>query len=559
MTHLPEFSMVRKFDSTTNGGRKHNRVQADVIILGCSLPGIVTAHKLKKRFGNTMDIVVLDLAGPVIAQSKCNVTFQELLDENDSETVEDVTYDEPTRQLLDNVAKYYLANYAKDFNLPLPDAIVNPNKMRQPLVKLFQHMNGSTVECATDFHDFNYLCFIEKFEMTQYQTLLNESMKDLFQTNNMYNATDRCKLMFYDRTTMEEHICSALLFTTSREIMRMTVRLVCGASTDSVSVLFYLHQCYRTSSSRNHLDGDNTRFREKLLGYFRKRLASQLQQSVADITFTTKPIKEIRTCPDEQVVLETIKGETTYVCNLLAMALKPDELHKINVEDQLLSQTNADITNSMLPGRANKFLVQYKENFWERQGYSGDILSIRGPILWAMERPKMTTTNSVDRYSALIGYLMVEENDELDSKDKVLEQLVKLFGEEAATPVSYRETSVADVFIPRCGDYVALRSLTCNNHIPKYVEWGTLDIFAEGDVAAALEAGHIAYVHLLSCLRPQAQTYEDLSIIEWPTDLSENPLSRWLASISLVTSIRWSVYIAASMMAVRLVRSYLAK
>lgn len=553
--------MVKKFDSSAFLEHRKNRVKADVIILGCSLPGIVTAHKLKKRFGNTMDIVVLDLAAPAMNQSKCNVTFQELSDDEDSESGEEVDYERTARQLLDNVARYYLAKYARDFNLPLPDAIVAPEKVKQPqpLNKLFQHMNGSTVECVTDFHDFNYLCFVEKFEMNQYQTLLDHSMKDLFQTNKVHTEADRSRLMFYDRTSMEKHICDALLFTTSREIMRTTVRLVCGASADTVSVLFYLHQCYRTSSARNHLDGDNTRFREKLLGYCRKRLANRLQQSIADITFTTKPIKEIRTCPDEQVILETMKGETTYVCNLLALALKPDELHKIHVEDQLLSQQNVDVTSGMLPGRAKKFLVQYEENFWGRQGYSGDILSIRGPIIWAMERPKMSTTGSVDRYSALIGYLMVEENDELDSKVKVLEQLVKLFGEEAATPVSYRETSVADVFVPKCGDYVALRRLTSTKETPKYVEWGALDVFAEGDVAAALEAGHTAYLHLLSCLRPQAQTYEDLSSSEWPTILSENPVPRWLAHVNLVSGMRWSMYITATFMTLRLLRSYWSK
>ncbi|KOB75163.1 Amine oxidase (Flavin-containing) [Operophtera brumata] len=552
--------MVRKFESTTFWGTSKNRVEADVIILGCSLPGIVTAHKLKKRFGNTMDIVVLNLAGPDKKASKCNVSFQAVSDDEDSDTEEDVTnYDETARQLLDNVARYYLSQYAKEFHLPVPDAIIAPFKVRQPLNKLFQHMNGTTVECATDFHDFEYLCLLERFEINQYQTLLDQSMMELFQTFSVEEPADRGRLMYYDRTTMEEHICGALFFTTSRDIMRMTVRLVCGASADSVSVLFYLHQCYRTSSSRNHLDGNNTRLREKLLGYCRKRFANRLQQSVADITFNSKPIKEIRTCSDEQVILETMKGETTYVCTLLAMALKPDELHNINVDDQLLSQENVKVTNSMLPGRAKKFLVQYEDNFWEKQGYSGDILSIRGPILWAMERPKMCGPGSTERYSALVGYLMVDENDELGSGEKVLDQLVKLFGEEAATPVSYRETDVDDVFIPKCGDFVALRRLTGKNITSQYVEWGALDIFAEGDVAAALEAGHTAYIHLLSYLRPQAVTYEDECTSGWPLFLSDNPLSRWLSNVNLVVGIKWSAYIAATIVTVRLVRSYLAK
>ncbi|KAG6441912.1 uncharacterized protein LOC115448572 [Manduca sexta] len=547
--------MVQKFDKPFSGKGTKKSIKADIIILGCTLPGIVTAHKLKRRFGNTMDIVVLDLVGPQRSASKCNVAFQALDDETDKENNPD-SQDDTTRQLVNNVAKYYLAKYAKEFSIPLPEVIITPEKVRSPLSKLFQHRNGQTVECAKDFHDFDYLSFVERFEMRQYQTLLDQSMKNLFQTR-ADTKYERMRLHYYDQTTMEKHICDALLFSTSREIMRNTVRLVCGAPASSVSVLFYLHQCHRTCGARNHLDGDNTKFREKLLGYCRKRLANKLQQSIADITLSAKSITEIRTYSDEQVVLETMKGETNYVCNLLAMALRPDQLNTIQVEGQLLSEQQADLTGSMKPGRAKKFAIQYEENFWRKQGYSGDILSIRGPIIWAMEKPRMSGTGSSERYFSLIGYLKVRD-DNIDSQEAVIEQLIKLFGDEAATPVSYKERDVADLFIPRCGDFVALKTMT-RDSTPKYLEWGALDIFADGDVAAALEAGHTAYLNLLTCLRPQAMTFEDLSTAEWPIVLNEKPLKRWLAHINVISTMHFVVFTAALCIGVRLLRSYIRK
>ncbi|CAH0405133.1 unnamed protein product [Chilo suppressalis] len=552
--------MVKKIHKSFEVGSDSNNIQADVIILGCSLPGIVTAHKLKKKFGNTMDIVVLDIAGTPKMISKCNVSF--LTDEEEEETMESTEEEEEDNTEIhanDSMARHFLTKYAKELNIPLPECILGPYS-KPNLNKLFQHRNGNTVECSADFHDFGYLNFTEKLELNQFQARLDHSMKNMFRYFEGDKESERKKLLYYDQTTMEQYICDSLLFSTSREIMRTTVRLVCGVPADSVSILFYLHQCYRTSSSRNHLDGDNTRLREKLLGYCRKRLVSQLEQSIEEITLPIKSIKEIRTYSDEQVILLTMMGETNYICNLLAMALRPDELRKIKVEDQLLSKKHAAISGAMSRGRAKKFVIEYDNNFWAAQGYSGDIFSVRGPIIWAMEKPNLSTTGSLGRYVSLIGYLKVKDNNRNASNNKsaVIEQLVKLFGPEAEKTISYKETEIADVFVPRCGDYVALRKFTGEVNT-KLLEWSALDIFADGDVVSALQAGHAAYLHLLTYLRPQAQTFEDLSTANWPTVLNTDAAEDLLSYMNYKQSIRIVVYAAVIFIGFRLIRGYMQK
>ncbi|XP_072937610.1 uncharacterized protein shps [Epargyreus clarus] len=532
--------------------RSHKNIKADIIVLGCSLPGIVTAHKLNKKFGDTINIVVLDLAGnqKVNGASQRNVGFQE----DEQADTETYSFDGTARQLIDNVARHYLAMFAKDFKISLPETIIIPRNVTAPFSKIFEYSNGTTVPCPNDYHDFDYLNFLERFELNQYQTLLDENMKDLFQTNKVDAASERLKLLYYDKTTMEQHICEALLFPNSRQIMRTMVRLVCGVPPNTVSVLFYLHQCYRTSSAKNHLGGCNTRFREKLLGYCRKHLANKLQQSIAKITLSAKSIKEIRSYSNKQVILTTMKGETNYICNLLAMALKPDELEDIEVEANLLSEKEAAIAKAMKQGKAKKFMVQYEESFWKEQGYSGDIFSMRGPILWAMQRPKLSTTGDSEHFPSLVGYLMIKNDKEEDSKEAVIRQLVKLFGQEAANPLSYKEANIADVFVPRCGDYVALRKLT-NGACPQNLEWGALDIFADGDVAAALEAGNTAYLHLMSCLRPQAQSYEEVVSGEWPTFLNETPYTKWFAKFNIVKTMHVIACTAAIYVGIRVMQS----
>ncbi|XP_041975299.1 probable flavin-containing monoamine oxidase A [Aricia agestis] len=401
-------------------------------------------------------------------------------------------------------------------------------------------------------HEFNFLKVFEQFELNQYQIALDENMKDLFQVKQMSDAAERKKLIYFDRTNMEQHICRSLLFPTSRNIMRNTVRLVCGVSPNEVSVLFFLYQCYRTGSVTNNLDGINTKLREKLLGYFKKHLSSKLCQSISNITLPIKPIKEINSCPGEKVILKTLQGDKRYTCNILAMALKPDELCDIKFEPALLTENQKSIFTSMTKGRAKKFWIQYEEKFWQKAGFSGDIFSLRGPILWATEQPKLPFTANKDLNPILVGYLKYNEDNTENSEEAVKQQLIDLFGDDAARPVRYIESAIDDVCVPLCGNFLALRRLQHTSH---KLEWGALDIFAEGDVAAALEAGHNAYMHLVAYLRPQAQTYEDLVESRWPTFFNDtDPFRRWFSAVNFASSTRVALYATAAYIGYRVLR-----
>lgn len=527
-----------------------NSIKADVIILGCSLPGIVTAHKLKKKFGDTMDIMVLDLSTTIRQISKGNVAFHSDHINSDPDDTE-VT----TTIIQENIhrTKFFLTKYALDFNIPIPTAILG-HRIDEPDIKIFQHVNGLCVNLNSNYHDFEYLNFLERFELKQYQRLLDYWMECLFKTNAAPTASEQKSLLYYDQTSMEKHLSGELFFATSKEIMRTTVRLVCGASPKHVSVLFFLHQCFRTRSCTNHLDGDNARIREKLLSYCRKRLATKLLQSTADITLRAKPITEIRTYSNQEVILETMLGETNYICNLLAMALSPEQLNEITVETRLMSDSEVTITERMMKGRIKSFLIQYEINIWRNRGYSGDIVSVRGPIMWAIERPRLSGTGATEKYASLIGYLNVQ-NFETNYKHEVVEQLVMLFGEEARNPTLYSEKNVNDILVPGLGDYLKLYRMTVQNN-SKYLVWAAFDIFADGDVAASIDAGHRAYLHLISLLRPQSKNFEDVVMGEWPTTLQEWPFVRAVKTTSIIGAVQYLIYGAALVYGLRLLRSY---
>lgn len=494
--------------------KSKNCVVADVVILGCSLPGIVTAHKLKEKFGSSMDIVILDLPRSK-HYSKTSVCFRGL-DEDDVEDGDQRDHSKATEPAIP-YNKALLIKLTKDFSIPVPEFMLNPQNETHFLNKLFENYDGSTVHCTDDFNDFTFLNFLERFELKQYQSYLDCCMMSLF-TQTSSASSGREQLMFFDRTSMEEHICWYLLFPTSREIMRITVRLTCGASPDTVSVLFYLHQCFRSNGSKNQIDGDNTMFREKLLGYFRQRLPNKMEENVADITLRIKPIREIRQYSEEQLILETLRGETDYVCNLLAMALNPDQLQSIHFQEELLTRDELTLADKLLPSKTKKFFIQYEDNFWRREGCSGDILSLRGPILWAIEKPRVSVKGSFDKYSGLVGYLKDSDtpsNKENSCKAAVLEQLVNLFGEEAAEPLTYMETDIQDMFIPPRGEYLSLQNLK-ESYANQKLHWTALDVYANGDIASAIEAGHMAYLQLMKSLRPQAQDFDETRDVQTP-------------------------------------------
>lgn len=540
-----------KVDKTYRPNRSlKNSIKADIIILGCSLPGIVTAHKLKKKFGDTMDIMVLDLSTTIRQISKGNVAFDAghvTPEQNDTEVGNTVI------QQNTHLTNFFLTKYALDFNIPIPTALLG-QRIDEPDIKIFQHLNGLCVNLNSSYHDFEYLNFLERFELKQYQRLLDDSMHALFKINPAPTASEQKLLLYYDQTSMEKHLSAGLLFATSKEIMRTTVRLVCGASPKHVSVLFFLHQCYSTSSCTNHLDGDNVRIREKLLGYCRKRLATKLLQSTEDITLKPKPITEIRTYSNQEVILETMLGETNYICNLLAMALSPEQLNEITVETRLMSENEVTITERMMKGWIKSFLIQYETNIWRKHGYSGDIVSVRGPIIWATERPRLSGTGATEKYATLMGYLDVK-NLETNYKDGVVEQLVLLFGEEARNPVLYSEKNVNDILVPRLGDYLKLYRMT-RQHSSKYLVWAALDIFADGDVAGAIEAGHRAYLHLISLLRPQSKNFEDVVLGQWPSTLLEWRLIRTIRTTSLIGAVQYLIYGTAVLYGLHLLRSF---
>ena len=109
-------------------------------------------------------------------------------------------------------------------------------------------------------------------------------------------------------------------------------------------------------------------------------------------------------------------------------------LQKISFEPEL-PQSRIDVLNNIktwMAGHA-KFVAFYETPFWLEQGYSGDCISQTGP----MHEIHDASPKSGGPY-ALFGFMGVPADNRDDHellKQAAIQQLVRLFGEQAATPL----------------------------------------------------------------------------------------------------------------------------
>ena len=134
--------------------------------------------------------------------------------------------------------------------------------------------------------------------------------------------------------------------------------------------------------------------------------------------------------------IATLEGETVTIQSEAVVIAAPPRvaLQKITFEPALPEARIAALNNikTWMAGHA-KLLAFYETPFWLEQGYSGDCISQAGP----MHEIHDASPKAGGPY-ALFGFMGVPAADRVDDdllKQAAVEQLVRLFGEQAASPL----------------------------------------------------------------------------------------------------------------------------
>jgi monoamine oxidase len=140
------------------------------------------------------------------------------------------------------------------------------------------------------------------------------------------------------------------------------------------------------------------------------------------------------------VLADDIAEEIT--SKYLVLALPPRvALALINFTPQF-SQTRVEQLNQVATWMAGhaKFIVIYRDRFWQEQGLSGDAISHRGPLQEIHD-----ASSESGELSALFGFVSVHAKYRKHRKEKLrtmaVMQLTRLFGEAASQPI---ETHIKD-------------------------------------------------------------------------------------------------------------------
>lgn len=158
-------------------------------------------------------------------------------------------------------------------------------------------------------------------------------------------------------------------------------------------------------------------------------LAATLPAATIQLESTVTSIRQV----EEEIVVELESGESK-LFNHVILAIPPRLVSRISFQPELCETTKAKLANTptWMAGQA-KVLAVYDRPFWRDNGRSGQGMS------WAGVLQEIHDASQPDGLAALFGFfrLSAAERSVLDRDElnrRVIDQLVRLFGEEARQP-----------------------------------------------------------------------------------------------------------------------------
>jgi monoamine oxidase len=168
----------------------------------------------------------------------------------------------------------------------------------------------------------------------------------------------------------------------------------------------------------------------QIIAYLSKKIPSELLLTNAAAT-------EIEYQQEKIVSTILVDGMSTEVTSKsLVLALPPRVAIasiKFNPE---FTQTRLDELNAIATWMAGhaKFVAIYKNRFWSEAGFSGDVISHRGPLQEIHD-----ASSDSGELSALFGFVSIQAQHRKERDDEIramsIAQLTRLFGESASEPI----------------------------------------------------------------------------------------------------------------------------
>lgn len=236
----------------------------------------------------------------------------------------------------------------------------------------------------------------------------------------------------WDSQTLESWIVANVRTAAAREFARLVPRGAWAAEARQVSYLWFLDALRSAGGLAYLMAVKNGALDAKFKGGM-QQIAQRLAAELADRVILGAPVQKIEQNADG-VRVTTAKGE--FAARFVIVAAPPGPISRIQFEPHLPAARDG-LQQRMPMGAIIKVIVAYKEAFWRKAGYSGQVATDDDTLGIVMDDAResgpATLLCFIEGRHA-IEFSAVGKNAR---KEKVIASLVRFFGAEAADYVAY--------------------------------------------------------------------------------------------------------------------------
>jgi monoamine oxidase len=243
-----------------------------------------------------------------------------------------------------------------------------------------------------------------------------------------------------DRTSVETLKRRVLWTRSVRALFDVAVQVVFGAEPAEISLLHFLFYTRAGGGLMNLVEiehgAQRTRFVEGA-----QELSLRLGERLGERVVLEAPVTAIDD-GTASVRVETARGG--FRARRAILALAPPLIDRITITPELPA-ARARLVSAMPMGATTKVIATYPTAFWREHGHSGEVVAREGPIAVAFDN-----TSHDGAQPALVAFIVGERAraharlPEAERRQRVLDALVRWFGEPARTPTELVEQCWAD-------------------------------------------------------------------------------------------------------------------
>ncbi|CAI9718381.1 probable flavin-containing monoamine oxidase A [Octopus vulgaris] len=337
-----------------------DELDCDVIVVGAGISGLTAAYELTTR--SQLSIRVLEASERIGGRTRV-VTLK---GSNDVEGKWDVGgqfvgYCQP-----------HIIEMLQKFNIGLDKIYVEG-------MKFIQITDGSIKSYATPIPNLSILSMLDLFIFLR---KINKMCEEI----DVYNPYSHPNAAVWDSMTLQEFTRANAWTKAAIHCSEAATRCMFGKETSQISLLHYLYYVKAGGGIDALLEATNGAAQEFSIKGGTGALINKLVENIKNDNNVLElkcAVTKIEQNNDQVIVYAEKKDsdnkEVVYKCKYCILAIPPHMLGFINFIPNLPSEKR-ELIKYMQPGNLTKVIFTYKEAFWRKKKFSGEIVTSVGPV-----------------------------------------------------------------------------------------------------------------------------------------------------------------------------------